>query len=123
MTQLHHTPEDLDYIKDELYNYRLPWISRVWKKIGVPFLRYSFLPAIILIVILGAIYTGSSLGVNDWCWGVIKGIAFFYIFGVGALALIGKAAERITANQLRKKLGLTHEQFKTYVEAYGITGM
>ena len=120
---LHHTPEDLDYIKDELYNYKLPWISRVWKKFGVPFLRYSFLPAIILIVILGAIYTGSALGVNDWIWGVIKGIAFFYIFGVGALALIGKAAERLTANRLRKKLGLTHEQFKTYVEVYQITGM
>lgn len=123
MPEFDFTPEELDYIKDELYQYRLPWISRVWKKIGVPFLRYSFLPAIILIVILGAIYTGSALGVNDWIWGVIKGIAFFYIFGVGALALIGKTAERITANRLRKKLGLSHHYFKLLVEAHQITGM
>ena len=110
-------------IKAELQKYKLPWISKVWKKIGVPFLRYSFLPALILIVIFGAIYNGSAYGVNDWMWTVDLAIAGFYIFGVGALALSGKIAERLTANKLRKKLGLSHTDFAILVDAYQITGM
>jgi len=110
-------------IKAELQKYKLPWIAKVWKKIGVPFLRYSFLPALILITIFGVIYNGSAYGVNDWMWTVDKAIAFFYIFGVGALALIGHFAERLTANKLRKKLGLSHEDFKILVDVYQITGM
>jgi len=120
---MNRTPEEIEYIKTELRKYKLPWISRVWKKYGVPFLRYSFLPVAILMVIFGAIYNGSAPGVNDWMWTVDKAIAFFYIFGIGGLALLGKAAERLTANKLRKRLGLSHEDFKVYVQVYGITGM
>jgi len=109
-------------IKAELQKYKLPWIAKVFKKYGVPFIRYSFLPALIVLVIFGAIYNGSAYGVNDWMWTFDKAVAFFYIFGFGGFALIAHFAERLTANKLRKKLGLSHEEFKILVEAYQIKG-
>lgn len=112
-----------DEIKAELQKYKLPWISKVFKKYGVPFIRYSFLPVLILLGIFGAIYNGSAYGVNEWMWVFDKIVAFFYIFGFGAFALIAHFAERLTANKIRKKLGLTHEEFKILVESYQITGM
>lgn len=110
-------------IKAELQKYKLPWISKVFKKFGVPFIRYSFLPMLIVLAIFGAIYNGSAQGVNEWMWVFDKIVAFFYIFGFGAFALIAHFAERITANKIRKKLGLSHQDFKILVEAYQITGM
>lgn len=117
------TKEENDYIKAELQKYKLPWISKVWKKYALPVLRYSFAPAFVLAIIFGAIYNASSYGQNEWMWVVDKVLAFFYMFGIGGLALIGHFAELLTANKIRKRLGLTHEEFKLYIQAYEITGM
>lgn len=117
------TTVENEYIKTELLKYKLPWIAKVWKKIGVGILRYSLLPMAIIIVIFGVIYNGSAVGVNDWMWTFDKVVAFFYLFGVGGLGLLGHFAERITANKLRKRLGLSHSEFKLYVEAYQIKGI
>jgi len=123
MPEFDYTQEELQYFEEELKKYKLPWISRVFKKYGVPFIRYSFLPVLIVLVIFGAIYNGSAYGVNEWMWVFDKAVAFFYIFGFGAFALTGHFAEKITANKLRKRLGLSHHFFKLLVEAHQITGM
>lgn len=116
------TKEENEYIKAELLKYKLPWIAKVWKKYGVAVLRYSLLPMFIIVAIFGAIYNGSAPGVNDWMWTFDKVVAFFYLFGVGGLGLLGHFAEKITANKMRKRLGLSHAEFKLFVEAYQITG-
>ena len=123
MPEFDYTTEELQYFETELKKYKLPWISKVWKKYGVPVLRYSFLPVLIILVIFGAIYNGSAIGVNDWMWTFDKIVAFIYIFGFGALALAGKLFELYRTNKLRKKLGLSHHYFKLLVEAHQITGM
>lgn len=110
-------------IRAELETYKLPWITKVFKKYLVPVLRYSFLPVAIVLVIFGAIYNGSAPGVNDWMWTFDKIVALTYIFGFGLVGVISKGLERLTANKLRKKLGLSHMEFKILIEAYGITGM
>jgi hypothetical protein len=115
-----YTPEE---IKAELQKYKLPWITKIFKKYGVPFITYSFLPALILITIFGIIYNNSSYGQNEWMWTIDKVIGLFYILGFGGFALIAHFAERLTANKLRKKLGLSQEEFKTLITLYQITGM
>lgn len=110
-------------IKIELQKYKLPWIARVWKKYGVQVLRYSILPVVILVAIFGVIYNGSATGVNEWMWVVDKVIVLTYIFGFGAFGLVSHIAELITANKLRRKLGLSHADFKILIEVYQITGM
>jgi hypothetical protein len=122
MPEFDYTPEELDYFESELRQYRLPWISRMWKKYGVPALRYSILPLFVTALTFGIIYN-ESVQTFDWMWWIVKGIAFLLIFGFGIFALIGHLGERITANNLRKKLGLSHHYFKLLVEAYQITGM
>ena len=117
------TKEENDYIKAELQKYKLPWITKIFKKYGVWVLRYTLLPMAIIMVIFGAIYNGSAQGVNDWMWTFDKVVAFFYIFGVGGLGLLGHFAERISSNKIRKRLGLSHSEFKLYIQAYQITGM
>ena len=114
-----HTKEE---IKAELMKFKLPWIARVWKKYGWTGLRYSILPAFAIAVIFGIIYN-NSVQIYDWMWVLVKTIGFVYIFGFGLLALAGHFAERIAANKLRKKLGLSQYEFKILVEAYNITGM
>jgi uncharacterized membrane protein YbhN (UPF0104 family) len=121
--EVDYSAEELEYFEKEMRKYKLPWITKVWKKFGVPFIRYSFLPAIILIVIFGAIYNGSAYGQNDWMWGASKGIALFYILGFGLFTLISHVSELITANKLRKRLGLSQRDFKIMVIAFQITGM
>ena len=111
-----------EQIKAELLNYKLPWVSRVWKKGGVPALRYSILPLFLTALTFGIIYNESTQPI-DWMWWVVKGIALLFIFGFGILALLGHVAELITVNKLRKKLGLSHQDFKNLVEKYKITGM
>ena len=110
-------------IKTELQKYKLPWISKIWKKFGIVFLRYSFFPVFLIIAILGIIYNSSMVGVNEWMWILDKTIILFYIFGIGAFALISHIAELITVNKLRRKLGLSHMGFKILIESYQITGM
>jgi len=115
--------KEKEEIRAELEKYKLPWITKIWKKYFVPVLRYSFLPVAVLLVIFGAIYNGSTVGVNDWMWTFDKVVAFSYIFGFGLFGVVSKTFERITANKLRSKLGLSHMEFKILIEAYGITGM
>ena len=110
-------------IKTELQKYKLPWISKIWKKFGIIFLRYSFFPILIIISIFGIIYNSSAIGVNEWMWTLDKAIVLFYILGIGAFALISHIAELITVNKLRRKLGLSHMDFKILIDAYQITGM
>lgn len=109
--------------EEKLKNFKLPWISRVWKKYGVKAMRYSIIPAFAIATIFGIIYNNSSAGQNDWMWVLVKTIGFIYIFGFGLFALAGHQAERIKANKLRKELGLSHEEFMILVNKYQITGM
>ena len=108
-------------IKKELQDFRLPWISRIWKKYGVKALRFSIIPTFITLLVFGLIYNESTM-IYDWMWVVMKAIVFVFIFGFGLLGLSGHIAELITINRLRRKLGLTHEQFKVLVDIYQITG-
>jgi len=110
-------------IRAELETYKLPWITKVFKKYGIPVLRYSFLPVLIVILIFGIIYNGSAPGVNDWMWTFDLVLALTYILGFGLVGVISKIFETITANKLRKKLGLSQTEFKILIEVYGITGM
>jgi len=109
-------------IKKELENFRLPWVARVWKKHGINILRFSIIPAFAIALIFGIIYNNTSYGQNDWMWVVVKSIGFVYIFGFGVFALLGHFSEKIAANKLRRKLGLSHEEFKILVDIYQITG-
>jgi len=118
-----YTAEELQYFEKEMKKYKLPWITKTWKKVGVPFIRYSILPAIILIAIFGAIYNGSAYGQNEWMWTVDKAIGLFYILGFGLFTLISHVAELITANKLRRRLGLSQRDFKIMVVVFQITGM
>ena len=111
-----------DMIKEELMRFKLPWISRVWKKYGVKSLRYSILPLFLTALTFGIIYN-ESVQTYDWMWWIVKGIALLFIFGFGIFALVGHVAELIKTNKLRKKLGLSHQEFKFLVEKYQITGM
>jgi len=103
--------------------YRLPKITKIWKKIGVPFIRYTFLPALIIIVVFGIIYNNSAYGQNDWMWVLDKVIALSYILGFGLFTLVSHLSERITTNKLRKRLGLSKRDFQILVIAFQITGM
>jgi len=110
-------------IRAELETYKLPWISKFFKKYAVPVLRFSILPVFVVLFIFGAIYNGSAPGVNDWMWTFDLVLALTYILGFGLVGVISKIFETITANKLRKKLGLSQTEFKILVEVYGITGM
>lgn len=123
MPEFDYTQKELQYFEKELNKYKLPWISKVFKKYGMPFIRYSLLPILIVFMIFGAIYNGSAYGMNEWMWVFDKIVAFFYIFGFGAFALIAHLSELYTANKLRKKLGLSHHYFKILIKAHQITGM
>jgi len=89
----------------------------------VGFIKYTFLPILILLAIFGIIYGNSADGRNEWMWIFDKAVALFYIIGFGLFALISHLSERISANKLRKKLGLSHQEFMMLVEAYQITGI
>ena len=123
MPQFDYTTEELRYFEEELKKYKLPWITKAFKKYGVTVLRYSILPVVIVLVIFGAIYNGSAYGVNEWMWVFDKAVALSYIIGFGLFGIISKLSEQYTANKLRKKLGLSHHYFKLLVEAHQITGM
>lgn len=121
--ELDYTVEEFQYFEDEMRKYKLPWITKQWKKIGVPFIRVSFLPVLIIMVIIGAIYNNSAWGQNEWMWTLDKAIALFYIGGFGLFTLISHLSERITANKLRKRLGLSKRDFAILVIAFQIDGM
>ena len=122
MPEPNYTPEQIQYFVEELQKYKLPWISKIWKKYVWQALRYSILPAFVIALVFGIIYNESTQ-IYDWMWWIVKGIALLFIFGFGIFGLIGHFAEKVSANKLRKKLGISHEYFKLLVEAYQITGM
>lgn len=109
-------------IKKELEKFKLPWLARVWKKYGVVILRFSIIPVFAIATIFGIIYNNSSYGQNDWMWILIKTIAFIYVIGLGVFGLLGHFTEKIAANKLRRKLGLSHEEFEILMDVYQITG-
>ena len=121
---LPYTTEELEYFEQEMRKYRLPWITKMHKKYGVPFIRFTFLPALILIIIFGAIYMSSgNYGQNDWAWIAAKSIGLFYIAGFGIFTLISHIFELVTTNKLRRRLGLSKWHFQVLVIAFQITGM
>lgn len=119
---LEFTAEELQYFETEMRNYKLPWITKIWKKYGVPFLRFSILPVFIILFILFAIYNSASYG-YEWIWGVSKGVMLFYILGFGLFTLIAHIFELASANKLRKRLGLSKSDFKKLISTFQITGM
>ena len=118
-----YTAAELQYFESEMHKYRLPWISKVLKKYGMSFIKYSFLPAIIVITIFGILYSNSASGQNDWMWSLDKAIGLFYIIGFGFFALISHLAELISANKLRRRLGLSRNDFKIMITQFQITGI
>jgi hypothetical protein len=122
-TEIDYTTEQLDYFQQEMEKYQLPWITKIHKKYGVPFIKYSFLPALIIIAVFGLIYQGSQYGQNQWMWTLDKVIAFFYIFGFGLFTLTSFIFERVTVNKLRKRLGISKHDFNILIIAFQITGM
>lgn len=122
-TTLNYTEEQLEYFETEMRKFKLPWITRMWKLYGVPFIRYSIVPIILIIAVFGIIYNGSAYGRNEWMWTVDKAIAFFLIFGFGGFTLISHIFELVSTNKLRKRLGLPKIDFNILVIAFQITGM
>lgn len=121
--ELDFTTEQLEYFETEMRKFKLPLITKLHKKYGVPFIKYSIAPALILIIVLGLIYNGSDYGSNNWMWTVDKAIGLFYIFGFGIFTLISFIFERTSTNKLRKRLGLSQRDFAILVIAFQITGM
>jgi hypothetical protein len=121
---LDYTTEELQYFETEMRKYRLPWITKMHKKYGVPFIRFTFLPALIIIAVLGFIYMGDgNYGQLDWMWTVDKCIALFYIGAFGLFTLVSHIFELVTTNRLRRRLGLSQRDFRILVIAFQITGM
>lgn len=121
--ELDFTTEQLQYFETEMYKFRLPWITRMHKLYGVPFVKFTFAPALILIIVLGLIYNGSSYGRNDWMWITDKAIGLFYIIGFGLFTLVSFIFEKTSSNKLRKRLGLSQRDFAILVIAFQINGM
>lgn len=124
INELPYTTEQLDYFEKEMKEFRLPKITQSWKKFGVPFIRFTFLPALIIIIIFGALYgSEKNLGQWDWMWTLDKVIALTYIAGFGLWTLVSHLFELSSTNKLRKRLGLPKEHFQILVIAFQITGM
>ncbi len=122
--ELDFTKEELDYLELEMRSFRLPLVTRLWKRYGIPFIKYSFLPMLIIIIILGVLYMSSSnLGHWDWMWTLDKAIAFTYIFGFGIWTLVSHVFELYSTNKLRKRLKLTQREFQILVVIFHITGL
>ena len=127
VTDIHELPystEQLEYFEREMRAYRLPSYVKFWKKVGVPFIRFTFLPALIIIVVFGLLYNSQhNYGQWDWMWTLDKIIALTYIGGFGLWTLVSHLFELSSTNKLRKRLGLPKEHFQILVIAFQITGM
>jgi hypothetical protein len=128
VTDIHELPystEELEYFEREMRAYRLPSYVKFWKKVGVPFIRFTFLPALIIIIIFGALYMSDAnwTGKWDWMWTLDKAIALTYIAGYGLWTLSSHIVELISTNRLRRRLGLSKWHFQVLVIAFQITGM
>lgn len=122
---LPYTTEELEYFEKEMHAYRLPKWVKWWKKAGVPFIRFTFLPALIIIIIFGAIYgSAKNFGQWDWMWTLDKSIALTYIAGFGLWTLSSHIVELISTNKLRRRLGIKNKwHFQVLVIAFQITGL
>jgi len=122
---LPYTTEELEYFEKEMRAYRLPKYVKFWKKAGVPFIRYTFLPALIIIVVFGLIQMSDrNYGQWDWMWTMDKIIALTYIAGFGLWTLTSHITELISTNKLRRRLGIKNKwHFQVLVIAFQITGM
>lgn len=121
---LPYTTEQLEYFEKEMRAFRLPKYVQIWKKVGVPFIRFTFLPALIIIIVFGILYmSGKNYGQRDWMWTLDKAIALTYIAGYGLWTLSSHILERVSTNKLRKRLGLPKWDFQVLVIAFQITGM
>lgn len=122
MPQRKFSSEELDYFEAEMRNYKLPWITKVLKKGIVPFLRFGMIPYILIILALGIIYNSTYVPIEG-LWLTIKIMGLFLIFGIGGVSLIGHFAELISVNRLRRRLGLTKQEFQSLVSIFQVTGM
>ena len=115
--------DDVGINKANLYSIETPeGVKNVWgSAINTLELTYedSFLTDL---ANFGIIYN-ESVQIYDWIWVLIKILALVLILGFGVFGLLGHIAELHSAKKLRKKLGLSAEEFKILVEAYQITGM
>ncbi len=124
INELPYTSEQLEYFETEMCKYQLPNYVKFWKKIGVSFIRFTFLPALIIIIIFGFIYMSEkNFGQWDWIWTLDKVIALTYIAGYGLWTLTSHIVKRISTNKLRKRLGLNKYEFQILVIAFQITSM
>ena len=92
-------------------------------KYGVPFISYSIAPIILFLIVTFFIYNGSTYGQNQWIWITDKAIALFLIYGFGGFTLLAWLIKKLSINSLRRKLGLSHNDFDILVIAFQITGM
>jgi hypothetical protein len=120
---LPYTTEQLEYFEKEMKAYRLPKWVKWWKKLGVPFIRFTFLPALIIIIVFGVLYNNNPYGYRDWMWTLDKAIALTYIAGFGLWTLSSHIVELISTNKLRRRLGIPKWHFQILVIAFQITGM
>jgi hypothetical protein len=116
------TTEQLTYFETEMRKYKLPWLTKILKKYGMPVFRNAFPIALVIITVFGLIYNHNPYN-NQWMWTMDKCIALFFILGFGGFALIAHLMELYTTNKLRRRLGLTKQQFDMLVIAFQITGM
>jgi len=122
MNELDYTPEELEYFEQEFQKYKLPWISRSWRKIGIPVLVRGFIFAALIIIIFSIIHGISSRN-YEWMWILCKTLALFYIFVVGGFGLIAHIFEIISLYKFRKKLKVNKEEFQYLLIIYPITGL
>jgi amino acid permease len=122
MNKFNPTPEELRYYETEMLKFKLPWITKVFKKYGAPYLAYSILPVFLVLAILFVIYNSASHG-YEWIFGVSKAIILFYLFIIGGFAIVSHITEFLAVNKLRKKLKLYKADFQFLVEKFQITGI
>jgi uncharacterized membrane protein YbhN (UPF0104 family) len=117
-----YTQEELQKILKELRSYKLPLLTRIVKKVVYPFFKYSILPVFVILFILFVLYNHHHGYGYEWVWTLGKTVVLFYIIGVAGLSLLGHLCELYSVNRLRRRLGLTHQQFRTMVVTFQIDG-
>jgi len=117
VNELPFTSEQLEYFETEMRKYKVPliykWVFGSLYKWGRFFMPILFL----IIVALGIVHMSTNLDL----WNVIKGFAFFWIFGIGIAVLISWIAQRIKVLKWCKRLGLTLYQWNLLAIAFQIT--
>lgn len=112
-------------IREALEQYRLPWITRAFKKAWFICLRYTFAPVFVLLCILFIVYNSISgyTDAGDVIWLICKAIILFYIFGIGGFAVTSLIFEIASVRRLCRRLDITHDEMQYYVVIYQIKGM